>query len=59
MSNYLTIGGWSGRRKIPVNIIGETSDGFRVLVLERVFLPGRGVLEKGQVTIVPKGVIED
>jgi hypothetical protein len=58
MSKYVTVGGWSGRRKIPVSIIGETPDGFQVLVLERVFLPGHGMLKKGQVTIVPKGVIK-
>jgi hypothetical protein len=58
MSSYLVIGGWSGRRKIPVNLVGETPEAFRIEVLERIFLPGRGVLDRGQVALVPKVLIE-
>jgi hypothetical protein len=58
MSDFLVIGGWTGRRKIPVKIIGETPEGFRIKALERVLLPGRGFLEKGQSTLVSKSVIK-
>jgi hypothetical protein len=58
MSNYLTIGGWSGRRKIQVDIIGETPEGFEIKALEPVFLPGRGILKKGQSTLVPKRLVK-
>jgi hypothetical protein len=58
MSDYLVIGGWSGRRKIPVDIIGETPDSFQIKPLERVFVPGRGILKKGQSTQVSKSVIK-
>jgi hypothetical protein len=54
MSDFLVIGGWSGRRKIPV----ETPEEFRIKVLERVLVPGRGILEKGQSTLVSKSVIK-
>jgi len=57
MSGYLVVDGWSGRRKIPVDIIGETPDGFEIKVIERVFLPGRGMLKEGQSTRVPKGTV--
>jgi hypothetical protein len=58
MSDYLVIGGWSGRRKIPVDIIAETPDSFQIKPLERVFLPGHGILKKGQSTHVSKSVIK-
>jgi hypothetical protein len=58
MSSYLVIGGWSGRRKIPVNLIGETTESFQIEVLEPAFLPGRGILREGQSTFVPKTVVE-
>jgi hypothetical protein len=57
MSSYLTIASWSGRRKIPVDIIGETPEGFEIKALERVFLPGRGILMAGQAAIVPKTIV--
>jgi hypothetical protein len=57
MSDFLVIGGWTGRRKIPVKIINETAEGFWIKALERVLLPGRGFLEKGQSTLVSKSVI--
>jgi hypothetical protein len=58
MSDYLVIGGWTGRRKIPVTILAETADGFRIKAGERVLLPGRGILKKGQLAFVPKSVIK-
>ncbi|MGO9546487.1 MAG: hypothetical protein ACLPPF_17040 [Rhodomicrobium sp.] len=58
MSQHLVLGGWSGRRKIPVCIVGETPDGFAIVALERVFLPGHGMLKKGQLSFVPRGVIQ-
>jgi hypothetical protein len=57
MSDYLVIGGWAGRRKIPVNIISETPDSFQIQALERVFLPGRGILKEGQSTLVSKRLV--
>jgi hypothetical protein len=54
MSDFLVIGGWSGRRKIPV----ETPEEFRINVLERVLVPGRGILEEGQSNHVSKSVIK-
>jgi hypothetical protein len=57
MSDYLVAGGWSGRQKIPVNIIGETPDGIEIKVLESVFLPGGGELKDGKSTCVPKGSV--
>ena len=56
--SYLTIGGWNGRRKIPVDIIGETPDGFEIKALERAFIPGRGILKAGESTIVPKTIVK-
>jgi hypothetical protein len=58
MSDYLVIGGWSGRRKIPVNIIGETPDGFEIKALENAFIPGRGTLKAGQSAVVPKAIVK-
>jgi hypothetical protein len=57
MSDYLVVDGWSGRRKIPVSIIRETEDGFQIRALERVFLPGRGMLNAGQSAFVSKKVV--
>lgn len=54
MCGYLVIGGWSGHQKVPVNIIGETAEGFEIEAIERVFLPGRGFLKEGQSAFVPK-----
>ena len=45
MNDYLVVDGWNGPRKIRVNIIGETAEGFNIEALERVFLPGRGMLK--------------
>ncbi len=58
MSDYLVIGGWTGRRKIPVKVLGETPEGFRIEALERVLLPGRGFLEKGKSALVSRSVIK-
>jgi hypothetical protein len=58
MSDYLVIGGWSGRRKIPVNVIGETPEGLEIMALENAFIPGRGSLKAGQSTVVPKTVVK-
>jgi hypothetical protein len=58
MSDFLVIRGWTGRQRIPVEIIGETPEGFRIKALERVLLPGRGILEIGQSAIVSKSVIK-
>ncbi len=57
MSQHLVIGGWSGHRKIPVSVVGETPDGFQIVALKQVFLPGHGMLKKGQLSLVPKGVV--
>ena len=54
MCGYLVIDGWNSRQKVPVNIIGETADGFEIEAIERVFLPGRGILKEGQSAFVPK-----
>jgi hypothetical protein len=54
MSGYLVIGGWSGSQKVPVNIVGETAEDFEIQAVERVFLPGRGLLKEGQSIFVPK-----
>jgi hypothetical protein len=58
MSDYLVIGGWSGRRKIPVNIVAETADGFEIKPLESAFIPGRGTLRAGQRAVVPKAIVK-
>jgi hypothetical protein len=58
MSDYLVIGGWSGRRKIPVNVIGETPDGYEIKALESAFIPGRGTLRAGQLAVVPKAIVK-
>jgi hypothetical protein len=58
MDGYLIIGAWNGRQRIPVNVIGETPEGFKVRAQERVFLPGRGVLKRGDSATVPKDVVE-
>ena len=57
MSDYLTIDGWNGRQRIPVNIVGETSEGLKIKPQERIFLPGRGMLPAGDVVIVPKTIV--
>jgi hypothetical protein len=57
MSNYLVIGGWSSRRKIPVEVIAETAEGVQIKAIERIFLPGRGMLKEGQSACVPKQII--
>ena len=56
--NYLMIDGWSGCRNIPIDIIGETSEEFKIKARERVFLPGRGILKVGQSTLVPKSAVK-
>jgi hypothetical protein len=58
MSDYLVIGGWSGRQKIPVQILGETPEGFWVKPQERAMLPGRGLIKRGQRVHVPRTVIK-
>ena len=58
MSDYLVIGDWTGQRQIPVEIIGETPGGFQIKALERVFLPGRGFLKKGQSALVAKSLVK-
>jgi hypothetical protein len=58
MSDYLVIGGWNGRRKIPVDIIGETPEGFTIKALESAFIPGRGTLKAGQSAVVPKAIVK-
>jgi hypothetical protein len=58
MSDFLVIGGWSGRRKIPVDVIGETPDGIEIKPLENTFIPGRGILKAGQSAIVPKAIVK-
>ena len=58
MSDFLVIGGWTGRLWTPVKIVDETPEEFQIEALERVMLPGRGFLEKGQSTHVSKTVIK-
>jgi hypothetical protein len=57
MGSYLEVCGWSGCRKIPVTVIGETAEEFRVEAIESTFLPGRGTLKKGQSAYVPKTAV--
>jgi len=57
MSNYLMIGGWSGPKKIPVDIVAETPEQYEIRVLESVYLPGRGLLKKGQSAFVPRRLV--
>jgi hypothetical protein len=57
MSGFLVVDGWTGRRKVPINIIGETADGFQIEALERVFLPGRGILKEGQSAFVSRKIV--
>ena len=58
MSDYLVIGGWSGRQKIPVQVLNETPDGFWIKPEERAFVPGRGILKRGQRVLVPRNLIK-
>jgi hypothetical protein len=58
MSDFLVIGGWTGRTKAAVKILDVTPEEFRIEALERVMLPGRGFLEKGQSILVSKTVIK-
>ncbi len=58
MSDYLVIGGWSGRQKVPVQILGDTPDGFWIRPQERAMLPGRGFIKRGQRVHVPRSVIK-
>jgi hypothetical protein len=58
MSDYLVIGGWGGRQKIPVQILSETPDGFWIKPQERAMLPGRGFIKKGRRVHVPRTVIK-
>ncbi len=58
MSDCIVIGGCTERRKIPVRITGETPEGFRIEALERVALPGRGFLEKGESAFISWSAIK-
>ncbi len=58
MDGYLLIGGWSGVRRVPVEIVSETTNGIEIKARARAFLPGRGMLQKGQSTLVPKAVVK-
>jgi hypothetical protein len=58
MSDYLVIGGWKGRQKIPVEIVSETPNGFWIKAHERAMLPGRGIIKRGQRVHVPRTVIQ-
>ena len=58
MSDYLVIGGWNGRQKVPVQVITETPDGFWIKPEQRAFVPGRGVLKRGQRVLVPRNLIK-
>ncbi len=57
MGSYLRVCGWSGCRRIPVTVVGETEEEFRVEAIESTFLPGRGTLKKGQSAYVPKTAV--
>jgi hypothetical protein len=57
MGSYLEVCGWGGCEKIPVTVIGETDEEFRVEAVESTFLPGRGTLKKGQPIYVPKAAV--
>lgn len=56
--SHIVINGWSGRREIPVGVIGETLDAFQIVALEPVFMPGRGMLRKGELALIPKCLVE-
>jgi hypothetical protein len=58
MSDFLVIGGWKGRQKIPVQILSETPEGFWIKAQERTMLPGRGIIKRGQRVHVPRTVIK-
>ena len=58
MSDYLVTGGWSGRQKIPVQVLNESPDGFWIKPKQRAFLPGRGILKRGQRVLVPRNLIK-
>ena len=58
MSDYLVIGGWSRRQKVPVQVLTETPDGFWIKPEARAFVPGRGILKRGQRVLVPRNLIK-
>ncbi len=58
MGGYLRVCGWSGCAKIPVTVTGETASEFRIEAVENSFLPGRGILKKGQPAYVPKTAVK-
>jgi hypothetical protein len=58
MTGYLVIDGWNGSRRIQVDIVGETPDEFRIEPRERIFIPGWGMLSRGDAVLVSKTLIE-
>jgi hypothetical protein len=58
MSDYLVVRGWSGRQKVPVQVLTETPDEFWIKPEERAFVPGRGILKRGQRVLVPRNLIK-
>jgi hypothetical protein len=57
MGSYLKVRGWSGSKKVPVIIVAEVGDNFRVEAEEQAYLPGHGTLVRGQSILVPKTAI--
>lgn len=54
----LLLDGWAGRRAVPVEVLSETPQRFRVRLLADCALPGRNKRgEVGAVMLVPKHAV--
>ena len=59
MSDYLVIGGWSRQIKIPVQVLrAKPPTAFWIKPMQRAFVPGRGLLKKGQRVLVPRSIVK-
>lgn len=65
MKGILHLDDWAGRRRVPVEVVGETPKRYRVRVLEDCGLPSRRRARSGDVVLVPRyavtlvGVVAD
>lgn len=56
---WVAFDGWSGRRRVRVEVVGETPKCYRVRMIERTKRTGRNRwLEAGTETLVPGTAIE-
>lgn len=55
---YIAINSWAGRHRVRVTIVGVTPKRYRVRLEQDALLPGGLHLKAGDVTLVPRDVVQ-